>query len=278
MHSFDKKIDYYPGAHGNFLDLMLVLWTQPDNLDLGQPLFDENGACHIKHSAKYHRNYPRLFGCDHYSLLNHHAAWQLRPTDRVVEIHVADSHRMTLIVNAHLRAGKRSIDVDCPEIDTLNKYQDKMGMKHVTTWLIDEFGHMENYPRSALRIAYFKMYDSDFNHFQHKGKTKIFPHASFFDFDQLCQHLNLTCAFFELPSTPHEHAHRIWSQFMQLNQGWERHLRCQRVLDDIQNGQITNLEQLGVAEEAWICYNIFRDRSDPWDLVRRWPDSVLARG
>ena len=271
------KIDYHPGAHGNFLDLLLVLSSRPANIDLSQPLFDHNGACHMKYQKRYHPGYPNLFGVDHYSLPDQNAAWQLCPDDRVVEIHVPDLYRMIVVVNAHLRAGKCSIDIDDPEISTLAKYQHKTNVRHVTAWLIDQFGHQENYPRYALRTAYFKMYHDDLNRFQHRGQKKIFPHDSFFDFDHLCQELALTCDFFDLPFVLHAQTKQIWNQFIELNQGWHRYLRCQRMLEEIAQGQPTDLGQIGVAEEAWICYCLFRDRPDQLDLIRHWPESVLAR-
>lgn len=273
-----KKIDYYPGAHGHFLELMLVLSTEPEMIDLAQPIFNEKGACHVKNQPRFHPCYSPKFRCNHYSWSTEHSIDRLQPDDLVVEIQVADEHKMTVIINENLRADIKPLDVDDPEIGTLEKYNGRQSRDSLISALVQQYGVRQNYPRSFFRTYYFTCYNANLNGFQHRGRKQIFPHRSFFSYQQLCFHLEMICDFFHFQYKKHAHAERIWNDFIMLNQGLSRTRRCEQILLDLERGQTVDLSCLGVAEEAWICHWLYKHLDDPWDLVKSYPDSVLARG
>jgi hypothetical protein len=63
------KIDFFPGSHGHFLELVINTFVAQRPFDFNRPLFDENGACHFHLSYGDPRYNPVIF-CKHYSFWN----------------------------------------------------------------------------------------------------------------------------------------------------------------------------------------------------------------
>lgn len=257
-----KKIDFYAGAHGNFLELLINLCAYPKMIDTSQPLFDENGACHLKYYPDLHSQYRQTIGCGHYSVLGK----KFSPSDRVVEIEISDPHKITVILNAHLRAGNQRLDIENLETDTLAKLEKVPKKRPWADFLIKEYGVRKDYPASAFRLLYFTEYSSNLNQFSHVGSKLKFTHDNFFDLAQLQSGLQQICDFFDLPYTAHADIPEIWEKFVSINQGLFYKKRCDDILQSILAGQDVDLTNLIIPEQAWLLYRLFptKKEAEPW--------------
>lgn len=269
--SFQKKIDFYPGAHGNFLELLLNIYACPLGIDSDRPLFDINGASHLKYSWYGQKGFRQNIGCHHYSVLD----MDLDAADNVIEISVEDAHKITVIVNADLRAGNQKVDIVNPEINTLEKFQHLPKKRPWVDWLVREYGSRQDYPRSAFRNLYHQEFGTDMNHFKHLGTKMTFPHSCFFDFQSLIEKLGDAAVFFDLDFCPDDKMLAIWQEFIDKNQGLKAKLRCDKLFDDLVQGRDADLTNLSVAEESWLLYRLWPDQKDAWlyfeqfDLIKK---------
>lgn len=254
----DKKIDFYPGAHGNFLEMLLNVFAQDGGIDLSKPLFDANGACHLKYDWNTQPGYRQKIGCHHYSIMD----LGFEPNDRVIEIVVDDAHKITVLINSDLRAGDQTVDIFNPEIDTLEKFRDIPKRQAWIDLLIRDYGHRKDYPRAAFRHLYHGQYGSDFNRFSHTGPKMSFPHSCFFDLALLVPQLERAAEFFGWRFQADDRLPRIWQEFMDLNQGLRLKNRCDGLLENLRQGRPVDLGGLTVLEEAWLIYRVFPREQD----------------
>jgi len=250
-----NKIDFFGGAHGNFLELVIDTFVNQHDYDFNQPVFNSNGACHLK---DHNPNYAPDIKAKHWSTWN----IPFDPQDQVIEIHVEPEWMLALLVNSFMRAGLETIDITDLENHTLKKLYDIDKARPFVEDLIQEHGEHEHYPRSVIRNYFYSKFNDpvngidQFNQFQFKGKSHIFPFSAFFDLDQFYFHLNQCAYFLNQDFIARPECASLWKQFLELNQGYASQLRCNQIIEDILLGNSTSMPDLTLIEEAWINYRI----------------------
>ena len=271
----DIKIDYVPGAHGRFLQALLLSGCFPDEIDLDTPWFNELGACH---NHVQQANYGGRIGCAHFS---HYVATGedcsgfFRPTDKVIQIMVPFNHRLTVLINHLLKTGDTTVDLDNLEQNTLKKIKKYPKYQDLRYFLIDRAGKKTHYSRSDLRI-YFDIYLRKFvNPFLHTGPTFNLDLSIFFNYPLLIRTLDNIAKWIGLAWRYDERYDDIWQHFMHLNRGLTHTIRCDQILQGIKLRQPVSLSRLSAAEEAWIVYNLYPHAQEAYPILLDWPNDVF---
>ena len=251
-----KKIDFFGGTHGNFLELIINLFIY--QLDFNQSdFFNQNGACHLKN---HNPDYIPKIKCSHFS----HNNIPFDSNDLVIEIHCNDDFMLPALVNSFVRSGDQVIDIFNLEIDTIKKLSSLPKATVLLTNIINDLGRKEIYPRSAIRNYFYAQFDNAeygidmFNNFKHTGKKLVFPFDAFFDYEKFCVNLNKCAFFLDMNFYPTDHTYQIWKRFIQVNQGYDSYQRCKEAMHGILTGNSMDLSNFNIIEEAWLLYRISR--------------------
>lgn len=250
-----QKIDFFGGLHGNFLELMINMFVFRIDFDQDN-LFNQNGSCHTKNDNE---QYHPIITCRHYSFYNH----KFNPDDQVIEIHCVENDLLIALTNSLIRGGDEVVDIHNLEYSTIEKLSKLKKIKPFVNHLIEQHGKQLNYPRSLLRKYFYSKFDSPelgidfFNTFKHKGPKHQFPFSAFFNIENFYLELNKCAFFLNQDFYPTNRTHEIWQEFIDCNQGYASHLKCQRVFAAILSGDDMIID-LNIVEEAWILYRISR--------------------
>ena len=251
-----EKIDFFGGAHGNFLELMINLFVYQIEFD-NNLLFNANGACHIKNQTT---SYRPIIKCGHFSFFNR----PFNPDDKVIEIHCKDEDMLIAISNSLTRAGDQVIDITNLEKVTLSKLAKLPKAQGLLRDLINEHGEQENYPRSVIRNYFYSKFDDpangidQFNNFKFAGSRHMFPFDALFDLEKFYLELNKCAFFLDRNFYPTERTVSIWKKFIELNQGYHSYVKCQKILYCILANEEMDISNLNIVEEAWLLYKISR--------------------
>jgi hypothetical protein len=252
-----QKIDFFGGAHGNYLELLINVFIYQNNYDITRPVFTETGACHLKNGDL---SYQQIVKAGHYS----YSRMPFEKDDQVIKIVPDIDDMLIAITNSFLRAGDQLFDLDHLEIGTIKKLENLSKAKNFLTMLIDNHGIQENYPRHILRNYFYSMFDvyeyglgmfNDFSPDIHSHYN--FPFRALFDTNRLFCELNNIAKFFEVNFYPTDKLMQTHEKFLQLNQGYHSEIKCTAVLADIWAGRSNNID-LNIIEEAWINWQIAR--------------------
>lgn len=251
-----EKVDFFGGTHGNFLELMLNLFVYQLEFD-HDSLFNVNGACHVKNHSP---SYVPTIKCNHYSFFN----LPFEPTDQVIEIHCKENDMLIAISNSLTRASDQAIDITNLEKSTISKLAKLPKASGLLKDLINEHGKQENYPRSVIRNYFYSKFDDpangidQFNNFKHAGDKHTFPFDAFFDLEKFYLELNKCAFFLNRNFYPTQRTVDIWQKFLEINQGYQSHIKCQKILYCILCNKDMDISDLNLIEEAWILYKISR--------------------
>lgn len=268
---FSRKIDYYSGAQGNFLQCMLALNSNPDVLDLDN-LFDNHGACHSIFDPEIQPNWQTQIGTAHFSQLG----LPIGSDDLVVEIHVPKNYYIIVMINFFLRAPYHPFDIMEPHVDTMNKLdQDPRKMESFKQRLLHSFGAQANYEEWHWRFIFYQEFlrpDAERNQFNHVGRKHIMEFDCFFDFQQFCGTMKKISGFLGLPYQYNADTEMTWIEYMRRNQGLAAKLRCDQILQELQHGRTVDLSNLDLVSQSWIIYCCFGRSAHlamPW--IKKFP-------
>lgn len=248
-----KKIDFFGGLHGNYLELVLNVFIEQVDYDfMSTAQFTETGACHLKDiDSRYHK-----------SIVARHWSYDRIPfdkNDQVIRITIKDDHMLIGVTNSILRAGDQTIDIEYLEHDTLSKL--KTGCKYAgdIATIIQEHGIQQDYPRSALRnyfyskftipehgVDLYNCFDLDIPNNNFK-----FDFFSFFNINTFYKELNNIAYWLNVNFYPTTDLYKLHCEFLENNQGWHSYLKCQDVLNSIFSGRSLEFS-CNILEEAWI--------------------------
>jgi hypothetical protein len=254
--NFPLKIDYYSGAQGNFLQLMLALNTSPEMLDLDH-LFDETGACHTIYDITKQPRWATQVGTTHFSQMN----LPLNPDDRVLEIHVPKNYYLIVLINYLLRAPDHPFDIFTPHVASTQKLdRDPRKLQNWQKQLQHFFGPGPDYELWQWRCLFYFAFlhpDVERNQFNHKGAKMIMEFDCFFDLKQFCDILKKISNFFGLTWQYNPATEKVWRDYMDRNQGLAAKLRCDHISNAILAGRSVDLDDLDVVSQAWLTYRCF---------------------
>ena len=251
------KIDFFPGCHGHFLELVINTFTANQHFLLDGPVFDSNGACHLYRP----KNYKPCILCNHFSLLGH----PIDSTDQIIEIHVSQDQLLIATINFFLRSGVNindAIDIYNLDVDTFKKLSKNSKTQYWLDNLIKLHGKHSTYSKSILRMEFYQRFTNTFytkrhhNAFQRKGEKYTFPFTAFFDFDQFLLHVKQSSDFLRLEFVPNGQFQTLWKDFILHNQGYQSQLRCDQIVQSLSTNQPSDLNDLSIIEEAWIAYKL----------------------
>jgi len=255
-----RKIDFFGGLHGNFLELVVNHAIDQNPYDISTPQFSDNGACHKKMEGGH---YQPITVASHFSYLN--KTFDLN--DQVIRIVPKQEDMLIAITNSFLRAGNRigdkTFDLDNLEINTIEKLSVFSKAANFLKILIRDCGETKDYPRGVLRNYFYSMFDDPANGIdmmtdwlpaQHHHN---FAFGSFFDINLFFESLQKIANFVNLQFLPTPALVNLHSEFLRLNQGYHSQLKCNKIIEAIITNQSMPL-QLNIIEEAWVNYRISR--------------------
>jgi hypothetical protein len=272
-----NKIDFFGGLHGNFLEFIINTFVFEQKYNLSEKLFTGTGACHNKNNNKDYMK-SRQIVANHYSYNN----IPFGSDDKVIRIVCENNNMLIAITNSFLRAGDQEFDLDNLEIGTVAKLKNMPKAQFFLATLVDNFGHQENYNRSALRNYFYSMFADpvlgldNFIHFNPAECIYNFPFTAFFDMGQFYKELNQIGKFLNFNFYPTIELGKIHEEFISLNQGYTSDTKCRQILANVLN----NIDQaitLNIIEEAWLNWQIaeiFRCYDLPLLLENNYPTST----
>lgn len=227
------KIDFHGSTHGHFLEYVAnvyIMQTSPSMSSIFRPpTFSAHNA-----DSNYLEN--RIIKCGHYS------AWdKIQADDTIIRISVPKNDNMFFvgITNLMSKAGDIGFEkqlLKIPESVRSNPAQ-----------------HRENwYSKFNEKHLYADFY-SDF--VDASNSAFEFPFESFFSFKDFCIALEQLSVFLNQSFFPDQSLCNLWTEFIQLNQGWQSYIKCNDLIEKCFSNQ-DQLIDCTVIEQGWINYNL----------------------
>lgn len=252
-----RKIDFFGGLHGNFLELVINCWIDKNQYDISSRVqFTSIGSCHVKDRRP---EYTPITKAEHYSWFN----LPFDDDDLVIRIVPEPPDLLIAVTNSFTRAGGQVLDINSLEIDTRAKMEPLSKLRDFLHTLIKHHGPADQYPRSVLRKYFYSMFDDHahglgmFTSWLPAKKTYQFRFSSFFDTADFFQELQGVSKFVNLEFVPDPKLADLHSEFLSRNQGYASQLKCSKIINNIINQKSMDM-QLNIVEEAWINYKITR--------------------
>jgi len=249
-----RKIDFFGGTHGNFLELVVNHAIDGNLYDISQNQFTKDGACHLKDVSS---DYIPITKCGHYSWNEH----IFDDSDYVIRIVPSQCDMLIAVTNSFLRAGDQQLDLDNLEIDTRKKMLKLPKLLNFLQSLSDNHGVADFYSRMILRHYFESMFADptnglkNYTNWKSANNVHAFDFSTFFYIDQFYESLQQIARFVNLEFRPSSQLIKLHNQFLEKNQGWHGHLKCSKIVESIIRKQIVPM-QLNIIEEAWISYRI----------------------
>lgn len=250
-----RKIDFFGGVHGNYLELVVNHWIDQNvSYDITLPQFNSNGACHLKND---NADYCPITTAQHYSYFG----MQFNDTDLVIRIVPTQDDLLIAITNSFLRAGDQTLDLENLENNTYEKMSSLPKMAQFVNTLVTNHGLHDRYSRKVLRKYFYSMFDdyeyglSMFVDWTPVKNFYNFDFRRFFNFSSFIQGLQEISKFVNLEFSPTPQLIDLHKNFLQLNQGYHSELKCNKVVEAILHQQSMDLK-LNIVEEAWVNYKI----------------------
>jgi len=250
-----RKIDFYGGLHGNYLELVINHAIDQNPYDITRPQFTEDGACHRKIDS----DYQPVTVAMHYSFFNS----TFKDTDLIIRIVPDPDDMLIAVTNSFLRAGDQKFNINDLETNTIEKLLPLAKATNFLNTLTRDHGEMKNYPRAILRNYFYSMFADPANGIEMMTKWLPAKHyhnfafKSFFDITHFFQSLQKVAKFVNQEFLPSRNLVDLHVEFLKLNQGYQSQCTCNKVMEAIITNQSIPIE-LNIIEEAWINYKISR--------------------
>jgi hypothetical protein len=196
-----RKIDFFGGLHGNFLELAVNHAIDKNPYDICGPQFLNTGACHVKKTLDVYRP---ITTADHYS----YQGQEFGDTDQVIRIIPKDQDMLIAITNSFVRAGNQVLDLQNLQHQTYNKMSELPKLKEFLQTLIQHHGRHESYSRSILRHYFYSMFADPacgidtFRCWLPARQVHDFEFESFFTLDQFFESLQGIAKFVNIDFVP----------------------------------------------------------------------------
>ena len=272
-----RKIDFFGGLHGHYLELIVNIFVDQNKFDLNRPFFNTLGACHLKN---HYDDYAAITKADHWS-------WYKIPfdeNDRVIQIVPESADMLIAVTNSFLRSGDHRLDIKHLEKNTISKLSAHVKLNNNLNRLVADFGHQIDYNRSDLRNYFYSMFHDaengidQYRSFDQSVKhSHQFPFRAFFDWYFFLSELNNISKFVELEFVFGTKLVDLHTEFLNHNHGYHSELKCKKIIEAVLMNQSMDLD-LNLIEEAWINYQ-FATMFDIYDhsalVSNRYPTNTL---
>ena len=235
-------IDFWGGAHGNFLELAVNSCVFQQSWLLTQEIFVASGAVHVKNkNLTYAENRNRWCRAEHLT----QDGFRFAEHDRVIRIKVPWHLALICFTNATARAGThfdKGRDIWQLENHAFGtQMHDNVIFKSHLPYLQERFGKMTRYPRYAWRHLFYNKFrhgrfsaEQDWDDTVPGYKCFDFDFASFFDRQKFYRDLQEIAVFFDQTLMIHPEFDRVYDEFLEKNQGWRAWNRCQTIIAAVQ--------------------------------------------
>lgn len=232
------KIDFHPGTHGHFLEYVSNIYIMQTLAGSADIFNDITGSAHCMDS-EYNQN--RMIYQGHWSDPSY-TDLKLDSNDTVIQITVNTSDDMFFIMYTNLlhRGGDIGLEKQLENIDSDIRANNTAYRNQIYS----KFNEREKYSNyfNILPVISNKLFE--------------FPIESFFSFNFLqCKKLNELAFFLDQTFFPNESLYRLWCTFIEKNQGWNSHLKCNNIIEHIFANRSFEFK-CTILEEGWLNYNI----------------------
>ena len=251
-----RKIDFFGGVHGNYLELVVNHSIDQNPYDITKQQFNTHGACHNKNQDS---DYVPITKAQQWSYDGH----KFNHDDLVIRIVIEPTDLLIATTNSFLRAGDQLLDLNNLEQDTFKKMASLSKMKLFLDTLIQDHGIQDSYPRKILRNYFYSMFDEPqhglnmFNSWAPVDNYHNFRFSSFFSVVDFFEELQKIAKFVNIEFQPSSELIKLHTEFLSKNQGWQSHIKCSKIAEAIVNQENIEID-LNVIEEAWIIWKITR--------------------
>lgn len=231
------KIDFHGSTHGHFLEYVTnvyIMQTAPSQISIFKP------PTYSAHAPDQNYLKNRLIYCGHYS--DPTCPFKIANNDKVIRIIIDttdDNMFFVSLTNLMFKAGDVGFDrqlLSIPEHIRKNK------VEHRNNW----------YTKFNERNIYANFYTS----FAPLDNPVFnFRFESFFSFKDFCTELEGLSMFLNQTFFPDASLYKLWSEFINYNQGWQSYTKCNQLLEHTFSKKFSNIN-CTVIEEGWINYNL----------------------
>lgn len=278
------RIDYMSGAYGNFLKYVINRYIYR----LKSANFNPFNHLGSSHSTSIDYENDSQVTATHYSFFKkkYKIDENITADDTLIRIIIDRPNIYHVYYNSVSRAGDITIDLENPEIDTIQKIEslkkeitarlvlDKLNYDQSTInlfldklnydQLIKDFGVRINYPRASLRNYYYAVLREDkfgldiFNDFiKFNAETMVeFPVGAFISLEGFIKELKKLSKLITNENFEYDQSFiELYYSFIEKNLGMRSQIKCDKIINDIFTGNATQFK-VNILEEAWINCNI----------------------
>lgn len=229
------KIDFHASTHGHFLEYVsnvYIMRTAPSKESIFKP------PTYSAHAPDSNYLDNRVIRCGHFST----APIPFNNNDQVIRIMFdASNDNMFFIALTNLifKAGDVGFDRQMASIPD----------------------SVRNNPVSIRNQWYSRFNEREIFADHYNGFINIdnpvfnFAFESFFSFPDFCKELSSLSHFLNQAFFPDQTLYNLWSNFIEVNQGWQSYIKCNQILEHIFSNSSQDIN-CNVIEQGWINFNL----------------------
>jgi hypothetical protein len=249
-------IDYYPGSHGNFLEVVCNKMAGVDTVD--KDPFSPEGAAHNKH---YIRPWNQIFFADHWLFKK-----STLPTTKILSISYTADDALPLSQISFLRSGPYAFDSNMLENNTYQKLNNEF-LRPMLDKIIAEYPIDESHPDCPRHILR--------NYFERNMATQIlgahrfmvyeehqdvykFPYGIMYNQSQFIEELTKVAAWVNLQYNNYDSIGKLHSEFLQRQPYKDSKQKCNQVINNILNKIDAGPDAMNLLEESYVNAELVR--------------------
>jgi hypothetical protein len=236
-------IDFAPGHHGHFLEYVVNNYIFKISAPVDN-LFQQSGAAHnININSVYQEK--KIVSSGHYSSGDYRLP---KNTVQVITIKHDPSLDFVLLVNIYHRCHPLAVTGLDLNIDVIRKLHSDAMFKTNATVL-------------EYRNNWFaKLAERHVARAESTTATELpvfeFNYNSFFCLENFIEHLQKLADFLNMTFEYNWSFVELYQKFISLNQGYQKHLQAEKLIDDIINNRYTSIDQADWQIQAYINYKL----------------------
>lgn len=231
------KIDFHGSTHGHFLEYVTnvyIMQTEPSKVSIFKP------PTYSAHAPDKDYLDHRIIECGHFS----------NPIYKIT-INKED-------ILIRIRVDPRNDDMFFIAFSNLLYKAGDVGFENQMLSIPDS---VSNNPVAMRNIWYSKFNEREtfanyYNEFADVNNPVFnFSFSAFFSFKDFCAELSKLSVFLDQVFCPDWLLYNLWTDFIKVNQGWQSHLKCTHLLENILSNTPSEIN-CTVVEQGWINYNL----------------------
>jgi hypothetical protein len=250
-------IDFYPGSHGNFLELVCNKMAGVNTVDPDP--FYPNGAAHNKH---YVETEQQVFFAEHWFFKA-----STPPTTKILSISFTADDALSLRQISFLRSGPYKFDTNTLENNTYHKLNNEhyrsLLDEIIAEYCIDE--SRPDCPRYILR-DYFERNmaasilntQSRYMVYEEYKDVYRFPYGIMYNQNEFIEELKKVADWADLQYNDYDSIRNLHSEFLKRQPYKDSKHKCDQVINNILNKIDTGPNALNLFEESYVNAELVR--------------------